>query len=466
VNGNLWNPDGSVLNTGAAPGSTLAGYLQQPVALSPDNRAHQLYVSGSYAFTPTTHSTFKYSHTHATQNEDFARMGLTGAPAGVSNLGGVVDSNLAQLGVTARPMDKVSILANLRYENKWDKTPIAYYVMDNTGAAHTNDLNNSNKKYTGKLEASYQMPDNYRATFGVDYATVHRNRPVASTDTADLALALSALRENTRELGYRAELKHSMSETLNGSVSYVHSKRNGDSWLSLVPGFPAVSDADIYRATGTFPMTMMDRNRDKVKLSMDWTATENLSVQFMVENGKDSYSAPTEKGLHDTGVRSYGLDAAMNLSENWKATGYANRGSQTLNLDHAAGYIAELENVNTTLGLGLSGKLSGQMDAGGDLSYVNDKNRYQQSMSSGAALVGGGLPDVTYRMVRLKLFGKYALEKNADIRVDMVRQSVKFDEWTWGYNGIPFAYSDNSTVSMQQSQSVTYLGASYIYKFR
>ena len=69
-------------------------------------------------------------------------------------------------------------------------------------------------------------------------------------------------------------------------------------------------------------------------------------------------------------------------------------------------------------------------------------------------------------MTSLKLFGKYALKKNADIRVDLVHQSVKFDEWTWRYNGTPFAYSDNTTVSMQQNQRVTFLGASYVYKFR
>jgi len=137
-----------------------------------------------------------------------------------------------------------------------------------------------------------------------------------------------------------------------------------------------------------------------------------------------------------------------------------------VHVDHNVGYLAELEDVNTSIGIGVVGKPTGKLEMGGDLSYLNDNNRYQQSMATGAAIVGGGLPDVTYRMTSLKLFGKYALEKNADIRVDLVHQRVRFDEWTWGYNGTPFAYSDNTTVSMQQNQSVTFLGASYVYKFR
>ncbi len=464
VSGNLWNPNGTPLVPGAGV-NTLGNYLAQPVALPPDNEAHQFFVSGNYAFTPAARATFKYAHTHATQNDSFAGMGLTGAPAGIVSLGGVVDSDLAQLGVTAKPVEKLSVLASLRYEDRQDKTPLALYSAGATGITYTNNLNSS-KKVNGKLEASYQLPDNYRATFGVDYASVNRDRPVDTSNIPDLGLALSALREETRELGYRAELRRTMSETLNGTVSYGQSRRDGGNWLQLVPGTPSVPDAAIYKATGTFPMTLMDRERDKLKLSLGWLPTEDLSLQFMVEDGKDKYTAPAEKGLRDTGVRSYGVDAALALSEKWKLTGYVNRNNQTLHINHSVGYMAELENVNTSLGIGVTGKPSGKLEVGGDLSHLNDSNRYNQSMSSGAAPVGGGLPDATYRMTSLKLFGKYALQKNADIRVDLVHQSAKLDEWSWGYNGIPFAYSDNTTVSMQQNQNVTYLGARYIYKFR
>ena len=451
VSGNLVNPDGTTLDTSVSPGNTLAGYLQQSVALPPDNQAHQLYVSGNYAFTPTTRTTFKYAYTHATQNEDFGSMGLTGAPAGASNLGGVLDSNLAQLGLTARPMTKLYLLGNLRYEDKADKTPLALY-----NGAYTNDLNSS-KRLTGKLEASYKLPDNLRGTLGVDYESMRRDLPVSTAPVWNATLPpLSGLREDTKEIGYRAELRRSMSETINAAISYVHSKRDGGSWSDIGP----------YNPVGTYPMTMLDRKRDKVKVSADWTPIDKLSLQFMLEDGKDTYTGPSDKGLRDTGMKSYGVDAALMVSANWKLTGYVNQSNQTVHVDHNVGYLAELEDVNTSFGLGVVGKPTSKIEIGGDLSYLNDDNRYQQSMATGAAIVGGGLPDVTYRMTRLTLFGKYALEQNAGIRVDLVHQSVKFDEWTWGYNGTPFAYSDNTTVSMQQNQNVTFLGASYVYKFR
>jgi len=348
-------------------------------------------------------------------------------------------------------MTKLFLLGNLRYEDKADKTPLALY-----NGAYTNDLNSS-KKLTGKLEASYQLPDNLQATLGLDYATVHRDLPVSTAVVLNATLPpLSGLREETKERGYRAELRRSMSETINAAISYEQTKRDGGTWLNIGP----------FNPVGTYPMTMLDRKRDKVKLSADWTPLARLSLQFMVEDGKDTYTGPTDKGLRDTGMRSYGIDAAMIVSESWKLTGYVNQSNQTNHVDYNVGYLAGLENVSTRVGIGAVGKLTGKFEIGGDLSYLNDNNRYQQNMATGAPIVGGGLPDVTYSVISLKLYGKYALKDNADIRVNLAHQSVKFDEWTWGYNGTPFAYSDNTTVSMQQNQSVTFLGASYVYKFR
>lgn len=447
ISGN-WGPFAT-----AEPGKQLGMYLTQPFALPPDNQAHQVYVSGTYALTPTLRTTFKVAQTHATQNEGYGNtIGLAGSP---SSLGGAVDTTLAQFGLTGRPipaLPKLSVVANWRFEDRADKTPLDLY-----------NTPNSFRKVNSKLEGSYPLPDNYKATLGVDYSYVDRSRPASSAVIP--ATSITALREETEELGYRAEVRRSLSETLNASIGYGHARRDGNQWRRTVSGYPSISDAAIASSGGALPMTMMDRTRDKLKISADWTPMSTLSLQFLLEDGKDKYSGPAQKGLRDTDMKSYGVDATLALSDTWKMTGYVNRGDQTLRVDHSAGYMAALDNETTSVGIGLAGKVSGQLDVGADLSYMNDRNRYNQSMSSGAAIVDG-LPDVTYRVVTLKLFGKYALDKNADIRVDLVHQSARFNEWTWVNNGTSFAYTDNTTVSMQPNQSVSFLGARYIYKFR
>jgi hypothetical protein len=122
-----------------------------------------------------------------------------------------------------------------------------------------------------------------------------------------------------------------------------------------------------------------------------------------------------------------------------------------------------LTTATDSLSLGVVGTPIAKYEVGANLTYVKDSNRYPLQLSSGLPLVGGGLPDVNYSVSRLNLFAKRALEKNASLRVDLVHQRTELDDWGWGYNGIPFTYSDNSRVTQQASQNVTYLGVTYIY---
>lgn len=465
ISGNLVDLTNAPFSPGAGA-NTLGNLLTQPVGLAPDNQAYQLYLSGNYAFTPTIRATFRHAVTHASQNQSFASMGMTAGAGLPDNLGGVVDTTLTQFGLTARPMPKLSLVGNFRYEDIQDKTPQANY-----GGTYLNAINSS-EKINGKAEASYQLPENVRATLGVDYARVKRNVPaVGSTDLTIPATSLTSIREKTQEVTYRAELRKSMSETVNAAVSYSRSKRDGSHWINLgatSAAYPStyqeVRYADIYTLTGVFPSTMMDRQRDKVRIMVDWMPSDKLSLQFNVENGQDDFTAPTTKGLHSSGMSSVGVDAAYALSDKWKATAYFNQGKQSLQVDHSAGYIADIDNTTTNIGIGLAGQLTGRVIVGGDVTFLNDRNSY--GLGSGNTQAPGVLPDVTYRSLALRLFGKYALDGNADVRVDLVHQNLSFNEWTWSNAGVPFAYSDNSTVTMQPNQNITYLGVKYVYRFK
>ena len=87
------------------------------------------------------------------------------------------------------------------------------------------------------------------------------------------------------------------------------------------------------------------------------------------------------------------------------------------------------------------------MEVGGEVSYLDDKSSYNLSMTTGAPV--SNLPDNTYRATILKLWGKFAIDKKSDVRIDLIQQWADYNDWTWGYNGVPFTYSDNSTVTMQ-----------------
>ncbi len=476
----------STLNPAAAGGqfptggTSLQNVLQSPMALYPDSQAHQLYLSGNYAFTPKTRSTFKLAYTHATQNEDFLGMGLTGAPAGRTNLGGVLDTTLAQFGITSRLTPKLSLLGDVRYEKRDDKTPIATYNVENTTLWDNSHI--TNERFGAKGEASYQLPGATRATVGIDYEQVKRELP--NPATVEVA-GISGLRGQTDEITYRAELRRSISETMTGAISLAHADRTGSDWYNLCTSAACVAQglvygnqypySAIYQRTATFAFNVADRKRDKAKVTADWMPMERLSLQFVGEYASDTYDPPSLNGLREGTMNLVSVDASYAFSDRWKFTIYSSFGDQTMNDADRTNYVADMRNRSTAAGLKLDGRLTGGIDVGAGVTYVQDVTQYMLSPDTGATPPPSaanvqqnavGLPDVTYSETRLALYASYALNKQSEIRVDLWHVISTLDEWSWGYNGVPFAYSDNTTVTLNPEQRVTFVGARYFYRFQ
>ena len=519
----------------AGGGLSLQNVLQLPMALQPDSQAHQISLSGNYAFTPTTKATFKYAYTHATQDKDFGSMGLAaGAPGGVSNLDGRVDSIAAQFGLTSRPIKDLSLLGNISYLRREDKTPNALYNVEakaivpaTTPPSYTNInqvgvpgavWNNnhvSNTSVIGKLEASYRLPYGLRATAGWDYRELERLVPESRVEEA--LAGLGPIRSKNTENGYRLELRRGMSESLNGSIAYLSSKRKGSDWTNLSPLDPATLPANNalntylintycggnpcygqqlpastilgLNANTPFPYSMADVQRDKWKVTLDWTPFDRLSLQLMAEDWKDKNKTEFDpvaggKGWRDSGNTFYGVDASFVVNDKWKLTGYASHGDQTIHINHSTGYLADLNNRSTALGLQLAGHATGQLQVGVNLTYINDINKYGVAAATGTAgnrLTGltvtqpsatnlaqaaVGLQDVTYRKSVAGVYGQYMINKTSDVRLDVIHQKTKYNDWVWGSDTAPFNYADNTIVKQQVDQRVTFFAVTYIYRFR
>ena len=483
------------LGTAQPADANLATYLGTPMALWPDNQAHQLFVAGNYKITPKTKVNFKYAYTHATQNESFTGMGLTGAPAGRNDLGGGINTTKAQIGFSAHPLDKLHLHGDVAYDHRKNETPLALYnqlffctaggnIRGCTGgaantvlAAYTNG-NASPKKYDVKLEASYKLPQNYLVVGGLKY----EREDFGTWTPTEVAGGVTGLKQKLAEESYRLELRKTMSDTLTGSISLTSAHRKGKSpWLRPVDfittgggtGVVEVSDAQIASRTAIFPFIYMDRKREKVRLIGNWEPVERLSLQVFWDNGKDTYSAPTEHGLRSYKMDNVALDAAYAVSDAWRLNAYVSRGTQTIDAGHSTGYDAIVKDTATSFGVGFSGTPTSRLRIGGDLTWLNDKLAYQQTLdpfgtsaANAAIIAAGGLPDVTYRLTRLNVFGEYALQKSAHVRLDFIHVRTLFNEWTYNFNGVPYLYSDNTTLNAKQNQSVSFLGASYVYRFQ
>jgi len=469
IPGTLNNPLGSPLPLSAG----LQAILSNPVALPPDNQFHQFDIGGNYAFNPTTRARFKLAYGTARQDQDFAGAGLTGAPTGVSNLGGRVDTTSAQFAVTARPLPKLSLLADWRYEDRNDKTPLAAYNIEGTAPLVTTFTNRvySKERVRGKLQATYQFPNRLQGTVGADYEYIDRGSFTASSAVR----GVSALRQETEELGFRLELRRQMTETISGSISLITSDRDGSNWLqpNAGTGVTEISNNALFGSTAIFSPNLADRKRDKVRLFGSWQATESLSLQLSAEEGKDKFTMPSAYALRDSRVSLYSLDGNYIFSETWSVNGFLSQSRQKLNQARPAGYVLAFDNKSFNAGLGMVGKPSETLDLGGSLGWINDKSAYAQSLdplasANSAALLAatGGLPDILYRRTEVRLFGKYALTQRSALRLDAIYQRSKYDDWAYGFNDVLFTYGDNTTVTQQQSQNAGYVGISYTYFWR
>ncbi len=461
----LYNPLGTLfpLSTG------LQSILSQPVALAPDNQAHQIDLGGTFKFDSRTRLNFKVSRAQATQNQDFTAAGLTGGPAGVTSLNGRVDTTRALLGVSSRPLPRLSLLGDVRWEERDDRTPLALYNVEGTETYTNRRL--PYKKLRGRLLGNYQFTTDVRGSLGVDSEAIDRGVFTASSAVA----GITALRQKTDETSVHAELRGRVTDVMTGSIAVVSSRRDGSNWLRDNSGLgvteiPDPSVPGIGFDTGIFMPTLANRRRDKLRLNAEFQPSEGLSIQLSAEQGRDRLAAPGIYGVRRVGMNLATLDWDYAFNSRWSVNGYVSRGQQELDQARPSGVVLAYDNTSTSVGIGLSGKPSSQFEVGGTLALIDDLSTYAQSLTSTAAptdaallAATGGLPDIVFRQAQLKLFAKWTLDKRSAIRVDLVHQHAKWNDWAWSANGAPFVYSDGTTINSRASQTASFIGVSYIY---
>lgn len=415
------------------------------LALAPDNQAHQLYVNGGYSFTPTTRANFKIARGVALQNDSFAVPATQGA-TGRGDLDGRVETTLMQAGFTARPIQRLSLLANYKYEDRDDETPVRQYFASPGPRNNTFNEPRSLTSNVGKVEANYLLPAEFRVVGGVDYE---------KRDRSMYDVRHTTFREETEEISYRAELRRSLSDTLNGSIAYVNSERDGSSFAPV----PGVKEAGPVAA-----LHLADRDREKVRLKLDWAPIEPLSVQLLADFSEDDYGGGS-LGLDEGESKFWSIDASYNFSEEWQGLAWASRENTSIVNDAAASgsiagkWSADLKQRSEAFGIGLRGALSERLKVGGDFQYSNERSKYALSGNLGAAAAPD---DVKYLLKTLKFFAEYELKRDLAMRFDVVHDRWSTDDWVWNYTYIP----DGTTLSQDDNQKVTFVGVSMRYNWR
>ncbi len=451
-------------------------YLSLPL----DNEAHQFFVDGGYSVTNTTRATFKASYTRAIQDEHIPTSDIFGLadPVAPNKLDGEVNTTLLQANLTARPMPNLNLLASLRYHDVDDQTP-AWLVVTGDSEVHSTPL--SYETLSGKLEGVYRFGVGLSLIAGIDTKDQDRTVPYGSdldpVDGLDDERYVP-FRAEIDETTYRVQLRRGLSETVNGSIAYAHSERDGSDF------------ADAVHAIGNInPINIADRDRDKWRLTVDWVPTERLNLQFNLENAKDDYQGgPDQYGLLEGKASLYSVDADISVSRDWHVTAwFAQDRSEAEQLGgrfdrfteaHEIDRQSKLEDKGTSAGLGLRGRPNSRLTVGADLQWSRSKSQFDDTVipigEGGDEDIGypdNSFPidDITNRMNSISLFGEYALSKNVDVRLDVAHERWRTDDWSWQFaDGSPYVFGsdfDGTQIDQNYKQSDTFVGVRYIYRF-
>jgi MtrB/PioB family decaheme-associated outer membrane protein len=455
---------------------------------------------------------------------------------------------------------------------------IAY--LGNTGIGqNTNIFNNrplSKETIRYNFDNSYRVTSGHTLAGGYDFERIKRNCTGTWISCTDA--------DTTKEHTLKAEWRAVFTEDLSTRIAYAHARRkvnyNENAWLAEVPlanvvggpvgatPAPTISAYDFMLQNGltgfgpvagfpTVPLTgnaailipgnnivlqryyggrnnvseipgmrrfnLADRNRDKIRTSADWQATERLSFQAGLDFNRDNF-ANSVYGLKEAKDYALNLDSTYVIGENLSANVFysfenmqsklASTPANISNVDPAAAIVnnnnviagspcftslraqngvkkidpcnqwsAEQRDGANTIGFALNKKnmLGNRLDLTGKILFTRARTdinvrggTYVTNPLSATAgepgvfyIPGENYPGVTTDILELRLNGEYRFDKSSAIRMGYSFRRLK-SSGDYAYEGLQFggATAELPTNERVARYSVHAVGVYYVYRFQ
>jgi MtrB/PioB family decaheme-associated outer membrane protein len=439
----------------------------------------------------------------------------------------------------------------------------------------------ANRPYSAKVNtvdanAQYQLAKGQFVKADYQYQETDRNCPGSWINCSDAP--------TTRENTILAAWDGTFNDTLSARASYTYAQRRVDydenAWMALVPmagvvpGAPTVgatasvlqfltqtglggfgpvapyvplqpgnlgiffpnnsalpqalygSRNDIHELLGMRRFNLADRDRNKVRVSVDWQAQDAVSVQASVDYLDDNYTN-SAFGLQSSKGWSANLEGNYQPTETFSLNlwySYQDQRLQAAGASYSSGQITNTPNVggvagNTvvsggcfstvadknanakidpclnwtsnekdqvnTLGAGFNWKslMAGKLDLWGDVvfswarttnamtggTYANNPFAVTGAPAVNPAIIfipAADLPTVINNSVQLRLVGQYALDKASALRLGYMYGHLKSTDYAYDgmqYGTITSVMPNNQTAP---SYNVSVIGVSYVYKWQ
>lgn len=488
----------------------------------PDNEMHQFNLSGDYRFSPATRLTVTGSTARLTQNEAFidAPLGSTWVIP-VKSADAKVNNTFFQAKLVSRLMPKFNVSAAYKLEDRENNTPINNYLTTG-GDAPGNSVQFTNEPLNRKLQ-QFNVDGDYALGRGQAIRAEYERQEIRRTAKGEFTPFRA---DKTHENTVRLEFRNSLGESLTGRVSYSYAERRVSEYEEGNPrptNPPAPLPAADPLLTGFEQFFLADRNRDKLRGSLNFDASENTSIQAGLDYNRDNYP-DSPFGLKKSESWVFNLDGAVTVSDAFSLNGFFSYEDMKVNLQslaiarglttttlvpHVSGppcapytnvantlpadYFTDscrqwsqtqADKVNT-LGVGFKykGLLAGKFDLAGDVAYARAKtpisvtggtyyNTGVPSSPTGNVFIPAeSFPDITSEMTDLRLTGTYAINRVSAVRMSYQYRRLKSSDWAYdAYTNSPLGvlavqnYLGPGVTSPNYTAQV--IGITYIYRFR
>ena len=427
------------------------------MSLAPDNEFHQLSLTGAYTLPYKSHLTGLISMGRMTQNQDFLpytiNNNVTTSPLPRTSLNGEVWLTNAQLKLTSRPVSRLRLNAELRYNERDNQTPVDtynYIVLDSDN--FTNTATNRPYSYRNnriKLDANYRFNAITSLRGGYKYNGMKRSYT-------------NAEREDTQENTLFAKWKIKAHSTVDLALYGEAGTRDGSDYNTLPNENLAMRKYNF-----------ADRDRTKVGATIDYMATEKLFLSARADYNQDDYTN-SAIGLTEAIQPVYTIDFSYQPRNNITTYGYytyeniesSQAGSDVAQSSSTIGWEADFDDTFDTAGVGVKWTDLGKWDIGADIVYSKSSGEIEMK-----DLVNPGTesqyPDTETTLTSVKLWTSYNHSKQLSYKLGYWFEDYSAVNWNDGLQ--PYDPTTAANILLLGNETLDYnvyvITASASYKF-
>ncbi|HJV70079.1 MtrB/PioB family decaheme-associated outer membrane protein [Ideonella sp.] len=464
------------------PTGTLLGvpFPLDAVSTMPDNTSRQFGLTGGYELRPTTRFAGSVSRAVITQDQAYVnldQMQAGGLPR--NSLDGRVVTTHADLKITDRSIPRLVLAADLKYNERENRTASATYGFLDLGAAAESSVNTpmSHRRTQLELAGDYRWAPGQTLHLGYENEKVERwcrnaaanaaQGTLSETNTGYYTVASCVQVPQSTEDKLNARYRQNVGEDAHMTLGLGYGKR--DSTVNASFYNPMQTNDEGFENYGYLAFFQASREQWSAKAAVDWQATKALSLSASARAVRDDYTDSALGVQHGNGANA-NLDATYEVSDKTSVSAFATWQHRTRSLLTANGRnaVAALTNLwsnhltddATTVGVSArqAGLAGGRLQLKGDLVYSLATTGYETVLHyeaasctapSNAGYSCGPVPDIRSRLLQLKLAGEYLIDKRSALTLGYQYQKLSAADYL--YNFYQMGYTGTTTLPTNQA---------------